>query len=173
MFRRGSLRVLEVIFLYCCRTWFMLSNLDQLRDMGTTSWDRLSRYACSVAVKLFSVTPISRNLFYFIIINCLKWSSMFSLVTAWRGDQWCGQDKAGMSCHHLLVLAPVVMPLFFWILILDNVFFFFFISFPCLFELVVVVSYLICDSSCGAFLKPRYNFLLRTRVAILFCRHAN
>ena len=77
-----------------------------------------------------------------------------------------------MSCHHLLVLAPVVMPLFFWILILDNVFFFFF-SFPCLFELVVVVSYLICDSSCGAFLKPRYNFLLRTRVAILFCRHAN
>ena len=78
-----------------------------------------------------------------------------------------------MSCHHLLVLAPVVMPLFFWILILDNVFFFFFFSFPCLFELVVVVSYLICDSSCGAFLKPRYNFLLRTRVAILFCRHAN
>lgn len=172
MFRRGSLRVLEVIFLYCCRTWFMLLNLDQLRDMGTTSWDRLSRYACSVAVKLFSVAPISRNLFYFIIIICLKWSSMFSLVTAWRGDQWCGQDKAGMSYPSPSSVGP--SPLFFSILILDIFFFLFtYLSFPCLFELVVVVSYLIRDSSCGAFLKPCYNFLLRTWVAILFCRYAN
>ena len=144
MFRRGSLRVLEVIFLYCCRTWFMLLNLDQLRDMGTTSWDRLSRYACSVAVKLFSVTPISRNLFYFIIINCLKWSSMFSFVTAWRGDHWCGQDKAGMSCPSPTSVGPCGHAFVLFNSYTRQRFFFSFtyLSFPCLFELVVVVSYL-------------------------------